>query len=226
MRTEAAKTASEIRKELKAAFPGVNFSVKSQTFSGGNSVDIKWADGPTRDKVTDITAKYQYGHFNGMEDCYEYTNRRDDIPQAKYVSTQRDMSERTKEFLQKWADERFSATTFRSDWDFGRFKNEQVYEEFCKWHMPELLWDDEVKQETKKEKIGRGYFRSGYGRGFKQSPVVWAINGKAYVKDANSYPFQTDLPGYTMVNESEYRGEKRYHQVDLIREHRNLQTQK
>lgn len=30
-------------------------------------------------------AKYQYGHFNGMEDLYEITNIRKDIPQTKHL---------------------------------------------------------------------------------------------------------------------------------------------
>lgn len=51
-----------------------------------------------------------------------------------------------------------------------------------------------------KEKIGQGYYQSGYGRGFNKRPIVWLINGKAYVKNSRSTPFQTDLKGYTMVN--------------------------
>jgi hypothetical protein len=38
--------ASNIRAELKKAFPGVKFSVRSETFSGGDSIDVKWMDGP------------------------------------------------------------------------------------------------------------------------------------------------------------------------------------
>ena len=29
--------------------------------------------------------QFQYGHFDGMTDCYEYSNNRDDLPQAKFV---------------------------------------------------------------------------------------------------------------------------------------------
>ena len=32
-----------------------------------------------------IVSKYQYGHFDGMNDIYEYSNSREDIPQAKYI---------------------------------------------------------------------------------------------------------------------------------------------
>jgi len=92
MRTQAAKAASAIKAELKAAFPGIKFSVTSSNFSNGNSVSIHWVDGPTSEAVDSITGKYQYGHFDGMIDLYEYSNTREDIPQAKFVSCSRQMS--------------------------------------------------------------------------------------------------------------------------------------
>jgi len=88
----AAQAAKAIRKELKEAFPGIKFKVKSDNFSMGNSVDINWVDGPMEKEVAKITAKYQYGHFNGMEDIYEYSNKNTDIPQVKFVSNNRELS--------------------------------------------------------------------------------------------------------------------------------------
>ena len=84
-----AGAAAAIKQELNAAFPNIKFSCKSDSFSMGDSVHISWTDGPTVRQVEEISQKYQYGHFNGMEDIYESTNRRDDIPQAKYVSESR-----------------------------------------------------------------------------------------------------------------------------------------
>lgn len=88
-----AETSKAIRKELKKAYPLTKFSVTSHSFSGGNSVAIEWIDGPTSESVGKIANKYQYGHFNGMEDIYEHTNRRNDIPQVKYVQVRREVSE-------------------------------------------------------------------------------------------------------------------------------------
>ena len=97
-----AAAAAAIRAELKAAYPHVKFSVTSEGFAGGDAVRIHWVDGVTVDKVEAISGKYQYGHFNGMEDIYEYNNRREDIPQAKYISANRDISgEFRSELLQK-----------------------------------------------------------------------------------------------------------------------------
>ena len=101
--TIAAQTAKAIRKELKAAFPNEKFRVRSETYSMGNAVSVyigEYVKTGARDcrgwdvmeknevmkEVEKIISKYKYGSFNGMEDIYEYTNRRDDIPQVKFVS--------------------------------------------------------------------------------------------------------------------------------------------
>ena len=72
-----------------------------------------------------------------------------------------------------------------------------------------------------KEKIGKGYYQAGYGRGFKKSPIVWLINGKAYVKDSLAHPFQTDLEGYVMVNAMMANNYKYFVACGLITEHKN-----
>lgn len=95
----AANAAKAIREELKTTFPGIKFSVTSENYSGGDSVNIKWEDGPTSDEVQTISRKYQQGQFNGMEDIYEYSNTCTDIPQSKYVFENRSMSEETRAVL-------------------------------------------------------------------------------------------------------------------------------
>lgn len=99
MKTEAAQAAALIRKELKSAFPNVKFSVRSQTYSGGDAVYVSYTDGPVQADVQKITGKYQMGHFDGMIDLYEYDNTRDDIPQAKHVMVTRSWSEEVKNEL-------------------------------------------------------------------------------------------------------------------------------
>lgn len=92
-----AEAAQLIRKELKKEFPSIKFSVCSDSYSGGNSVRISWKDGPITDNVSKITRKYQYGHFDGMCDCYEYSNVNDNFPQVKYVFNNREVSESIKD---------------------------------------------------------------------------------------------------------------------------------
>lgn len=88
--------AKNLRTELKRAFPGVKFSVRSSRFSGGNSIDISWSFGPTNPQVCKISNKYQDGHFDGMQDLYEYDRSAYGnavshvLGRAKFVAEQRD----------------------------------------------------------------------------------------------------------------------------------------
>lgn len=96
MRTHSA-AAKMVKKELKQSFPGIKFSVTSDSYSGGNSLRASWVNGPTCEAVHKIIDKYQYGHFDGMWDIYENSNNRDDIPQVKYVFADREVDEEIKE---------------------------------------------------------------------------------------------------------------------------------
>lgn len=88
-----AKAAKSIRNDLKKEFPLIKFQVRSETFSGGDSVGVEWINGPNYDQVNKIIKKYEYGHFDAMFDSYEYSNSRKDIPQVKYVQTERKISD-------------------------------------------------------------------------------------------------------------------------------------
>ncbi|MFH7241752.1 MAG: LPD29 domain-containing protein [Spirulina sp.] len=55
----AAEVAQNIRPKLKAQFPGIKFSVRSQTYSGGSSIRIAWVDGPCGDAVKAITQEFE-----------------------------------------------------------------------------------------------------------------------------------------------------------------------
>lgn len=83
-----------IREELKRAFPLVKFSVTSDRFSGGDSIDVRWIDGPTSSQVSEIIDKYSAGHFDGMTDSYRSSNSPFTalFGDAKYVHASRDMS--------------------------------------------------------------------------------------------------------------------------------------
>jgi hypothetical protein len=84
-----------IRKQLTAAFPGVKFAVRSSRFSGGDSINVRWTDGPTSAQVKSIVDRYRAGDFDGMTDSYEYRHDpwTDLFGDAKYVSTRREWSD-------------------------------------------------------------------------------------------------------------------------------------
>ena len=63
-----AETAKLIRAALKRAFPGVKFSVRSDVYSGGASINVKWSDGPTGEMVEAVAGAFQGGRFDGSID--------------------------------------------------------------------------------------------------------------------------------------------------------------
>lgn len=95
---DAADVARIIRKRLKAVFPGTRFSVTTSKYSGGASVDARWADGPTYDAVYGEISRFRGADFDGMIDLKTY---RDDVAiggytvswGADYVFANREISE-------------------------------------------------------------------------------------------------------------------------------------
>lgn len=87
--------AVNIRIELKKAFKGIKFSVRSER----SSVNIGWTDGPTDDQVEAIANRYEQGSFNGMEDIYEYNSSafNDVFGGVDYIFTRRDNSDKAVE---------------------------------------------------------------------------------------------------------------------------------
>lgn len=97
-----AGTAQLIREALKAAFPGVKFSVTSDSFANGTSVDIRYTDGPSRKQVEQVYAPFIMGHYNSQEELYEYNREPTKVDStgnllrlsygAKYISEHRSYS--------------------------------------------------------------------------------------------------------------------------------------
>jgi hypothetical protein len=67
-RLSVAETAKLVRAELKREFPGVKFSVRSSSYSGGASIDVRWTDGPTGKDVDRVLKPYEGARFDGMTD--------------------------------------------------------------------------------------------------------------------------------------------------------------
>jgi hypothetical protein len=57
-----------VRAALKKKFPGVKFSVRSETYAGGASIRVGWTDGPTNPMVEAIAKQYAGGDFDGSID--------------------------------------------------------------------------------------------------------------------------------------------------------------
>ncbi|MBS0984256.1 LPD29 domain-containing protein [Gluconobacter cerinus] len=63
-----AETAKLVRARLKKAFPRTKFSVRSDSYSGGGSLRVKWTDGPAETLVESIVESYAGGRFDGSID--------------------------------------------------------------------------------------------------------------------------------------------------------------
>lgn len=67
-----AETAQFLRKALAGFFPGVRFSVRSKTYSGGASIRVIWTDGPTDAAVRRVCRTFEGADFDGMQDLKSY----------------------------------------------------------------------------------------------------------------------------------------------------------
>lgn len=61
-----AEVTKHFRSTLRVEFPGVKFSAKTNTYSGGSSVDVRWTGGPSLDAVEAAAKRFAGGRFDGM----------------------------------------------------------------------------------------------------------------------------------------------------------------
>jgi hypothetical protein len=71
-----ADTAKLVRAAVKAAFPGVKFSVRSESYAGGASINVFWEDGPTPSDVEKVIGVYAGARFDGMIDLKYHVQHR------------------------------------------------------------------------------------------------------------------------------------------------------
>lgn len=67
------EVAANLRKELKKTFPGIKFSVRYSSFSGGDDITVKYTDGPHLDIIKAIARKYQDHDSDCTGDYWDYT---------------------------------------------------------------------------------------------------------------------------------------------------------
>jgi hypothetical protein len=70
-----AEAARLLKKELRARFPGVAFSVRSDRGSAWGWFSVSWTDGPRWRDVERVTSPCHYASFNGMTDGYDHHKR-------------------------------------------------------------------------------------------------------------------------------------------------------
>ena len=84
-----AKAGTQCKAAIKAGYPAVTIvSAKTNTFSGGTSLHVVVSgvgedDTRTRRALYELVDGFSYGHFNGMDDSFEY--RSDTVADRSYV---------------------------------------------------------------------------------------------------------------------------------------------
>lgn len=63
---------NNVRKVLKKRFPTTKFSVRYDSFSGGDSIYVKWTDGPKEEDVRPIVKMFQDSHSDYTGDYWDY----------------------------------------------------------------------------------------------------------------------------------------------------------
>ena len=91
------ETAKLVRQALKEAFPGFRFSVRSSSYSGGASINIRWTDGPRQTDVDAVVNTFAGATFDGQTDykgCRVHTmDGRTVSFGADFIFTDREYSE-------------------------------------------------------------------------------------------------------------------------------------
>lgn len=68
IRYSAVETGKEIRKALKAAFPGVKFSLRMSRGTGYGWFHLDWTDGPPASEVDPVANQFRSSYFESMDD--------------------------------------------------------------------------------------------------------------------------------------------------------------
>lgn len=122
----AVQVTSNIRKELKARFAGVKFSVRKRSY---DSVSVNWMDGPTEEEVKAVTDKYKDSYFDGMQDmsvsCASPFNRI--YGGVGYVFTDRDYSDGMKEKAVNMIAKKYGGSLEGEEITLARFNSGDLY---------------------------------------------------------------------------------------------------
>jgi TusA-related sulfurtransferase len=103
-RYSTTEVAQIIREELKKKYPTTKFSVRSQKYSGGSSINIYWTDGASTSDVESFVRQFEGCQFDGGQDLKTYhTSMWNGIEVrwgVDFVSCSREYS---KESLEAWS---------------------------------------------------------------------------------------------------------------------------
>lgn len=146
-----AGAAKMIRAYIKAN--GIAGIVRSESYSMGSSVRVHVQDllPAQYAQLKAFANQFQYGHFDGMIDLYEYSNSREDIPQVKYVFVDNKMSNELGESIYQFMKGYYAgmenapasfkdAHSFYNE-NFGSYASHLVYKLFAGGYMQNQYYE-------------------------------------------------------------------------------------
>lgn len=131
----AVQVTSNIRRELKAKFPGIKFSVRKRSY---DSVSVIWTDGPTEEEVKSVTDKYKDSYFDPMQDMAVSSaspfNRI--FGGVGYIFTDRNYSDAMKQKAVDTIAKKYGSSLEGEKITLARFKSGELYRigRDCFWH--------------------------------------------------------------------------------------------
>lgn len=131
-----AQASKLIRQDLKQHFPNIKFKVRSENYSMGDSITVEYCNGVPASEVENVINKYEYGHFDGMTDMYEYSNRQD-FPQTKYLFVNREVSDENKEKVRQ---------EIMKDYGIDDWNDQEIFNRFNTW--PQNLLSRNMKDRS------------------------------------------------------------------------------
>lgn len=148
--------AKEIKAILAKKWPSVKFSVTSDSYSMGCSIDVRWMLGPKQEDVERIANRYQYGWFDGMTDCYNHEptvvltdkNEFKELGGAKYVMCNRDYPNELREqfckdicALQNVPYDGPDTNVFGEKWNRDSAASTYFWRVFCQTDFVNVVYD-------------------------------------------------------------------------------------
>lgn len=146
-----AAAAKMIRQYMKAnGFVG---RVNAEAYSMGSSVRVYVQDLPPArlEELENYAGQFEYGHFDGMIDLYEYSNVREDIPQVRFVFVNNEISaemrQRIWDFFRGYyngmddAPENAQDAGLYRNQNFQAYGNELIYRAFRGGYMQNEFWN-------------------------------------------------------------------------------------
>ncbi len=107
--SEAVEVAKIIRKELKKH--GIEATVRKSSYRCVN-IKVRNQLPATIEAINSFCSQFKLGHFDGMTDCYEYSNSNSDLPQVEYIFVDNNFSREMVDAAEQYIADNYDTSTW------------------------------------------------------------------------------------------------------------------